>query len=94
MREGQPDLVLPAIKNPARVVYAKVGSIQGVNIYQRMGDVKDQLDVENLPDRQPNTFFVVSRMVKDRIPERFDCVVPYGVFTDDSGVTRARGVAL
>lgn len=42
-------------------------------------------EVENLPDPQPDTFFVVSRMVLSACPDRDDLLVPNEIVRDEQG---------
>jgi hypothetical protein len=89
MRKGMPDLVLPPATTPAKVRMVKVGSFKGVDIMQRSEEV------EGLPDKQLNTFYLVSRIVKDAVPDRMDVVVPTDLVRDSKGtVIGAKHVAL
>lgn len=76
---------------------ARVGSISsvvatviGINIYrQTFGKVMD------LPDAEDGIIYIVSRMVKDRVPDRDDVVVPGVPFRDTDGkVIGAWGLSL
>lgn len=42
-------------------------------------------NVENLPEFDPNTILIVSRKVKNAMPERKDLVVPNGIIMDADG---------
>ena len=42
-------------------------------------------EVENLPERQPDTFYIVSRLVKLASPDRKDLVVPGCLTRDEKG---------
>lgn len=44
--------------------------------------------VEGLPEPEPNTLYIVSRLVKQQIPDRHDCVVPDNIVRDDKGEIR------
>ena len=88
-RIGQPPIRLEPAATPARVTLVKVGAFHGVDIVQRMGEV------EGLPEPELNTIYVVSRMVKDAVPERIDCVVPTDMVRDEHGhVIGCKRVAL
>ena len=67
-----------------------VDTINGINIMkQTFGDVID------LPESTENTIFVVSRMVKDRVPNRTDVLVPGTPVRDDKGnIIGANGLSL
>jgi hypothetical protein len=41
--------------------------------------------IENLPGPRPGTWYIVSRMVKDRCPERSDVIVPADMVRDGKG---------
>lgn len=43
-------------------------------------------EVIGLPALDTDTFFIVSRMVKDACPHREDLLVPVGIIRDDKGV--------
>lgn len=58
-----------------------VGEVNGIPIFkQSFGEVTD------LPEAKEGTFYIVSRMVKDRVPERDDVLVPGTPIRDDKGV--------
>jgi len=67
-----------------------VGEINGISITkQTFGDVID------LPEPTEDTVFVVSRMVKDRVPDRTDVLVPGTPVRDDKGnIIGANGLSL
>ena len=69
---------------------AIVAKVNGININrQTFGKVMD------LPDAQNDVVFIVSRMVKDRVPDRDDVVVPGVPFRDTDGkVIGAWGLSL
>nr|DAL55746.1 MAG TPA_asm: hypothetical protein [Caudoviricetes sp.] len=57
-----------------------VGIINGIQITcQTFGDV------ENLPEWEPDTYFVVSRLVAEALPERDDLLVPGPLVRDEKG---------
>lgn len=83
------EFVLPKSDNPARVE-----SIPEVTGHIRPDQTPDHRipihevrygGIQNLPPRAFATYYVVSRMVKDRIPEREDCVVPADLLRDAKG---------
>lgn len=41
--------------------------------------------VENLPQFKLNTYYIVSRLVKQAMPERWDLLVPSGIVRDAEG---------
>lgn len=43
-------------------------------------------EIENLPDVEDNTYYIVNRMVKTACPDRHDLLVPSGLVRDDNGV--------
>ena len=52
-------------------------------------------DVQDLPEVTENTIFVVSRMVKDRVPNRTDVLVPGALVRDENGnIIGANGLSL
>lgn len=67
-----------------------VATVNGININrQTFGKVMD------LPDAQDDVVYIVSRMVKDRVPDRDDVVVPGVPFRDTDGkVIGAWGLSL
>lgn len=42
-------------------------------------------DVYDVPDPTPDTYYIVSRLVLDSLPDRDDLVVPTGMVRDDAG---------
>lgn len=83
---------IPPSGNIARVssISSIVTTVNGININkQTFGKVMD------LPDAQDDVVFIVSRMVKDRVPDRDDVVVPGVPFRDTDGkVIGAWGLSL
>jgi hypothetical protein len=83
---------VPPSGNIARVssTSAIVATVNGINISrQTFGKVMD------LPDAQDDVVYIVSRMVKDRVPDRDDVVVPGVPFRDTDGkVIGAWGLSL
>lgn len=69
---------------------AIVATVNGINISrQTFGKVMD------LPDAQDDVVYIVSRMVKDRVPDRDDVVVPGVPFRDTDGkIIGANGLSL
>ena len=83
---------IPPSGNIARVgsTSSIVATVNGINISrQTFGDVID------LPDAQDDVVLIVSRMVKDRVPDRADVVVPGVPFRDADGkIVGAWGLSL
>ena len=83
---------IPPSGNIARVgsISSIVATVNGININrQTFGKVMD------LPDAQDDVVYIVSRMVKDRVPDRDDVVVPGVPFRDTDGkVIGAWGLSL
>lgn len=46
---------------------------------------KDYGEIENLPDPEPDTYYVVSALVAGRIPEREDVLITSNPVRDDGG---------
>ncbi len=42
-------------------------------------------DVEGLPDPRPDTYYIVSAMVRNALPERKDLLSPFDLVRDDEG---------
>lgn len=57
------------------------GRIDGFNIYH-----KEYGDVIDLPDEQPDTLYIVSYMILQRLPDRVDLFAPGLLLRDDNGV--------
>jgi len=83
---------IPPSGNIARVgsISSIVATVNGINVSQQtFGDVID------LPDAQDDVVLIVSRMVKDRVPDRADVVVPGVPFRDADGkIVGAWGLSL
>lgn len=57
-----------------------VGTINNVPLFRvSLGDV------ENLPEPQENTFYIVSRMVAEALPHRKDLLIPTELVRDQEG---------
>lgn len=67
-----------------------VGTISGINVSrQTFGKVM------GLPDAQDGIIYIVSRMVKDRVPDRPDVLVPGAPVRDSEGkIIGANGLSL
>ena len=67
-----------------------IGTINGINVSrQTFGKVV------GLPDAQEGIVYIVRRVVKDRVPDRNDVVVPGASVRDENGVTiGANGLSL
>lgn len=67
-----------------------VGTINGINVSrQTFGKVM------GLPDAQDGVVYIVSRMVKDRVPDRNDVMVPGAPVRDSEGkIIGANGLSL
>ena len=89
------DITLPSEGN-ARVsvtekMVSTVDSGQGLVDYY----VEEFGQVEGLPDPEPNTVLIVSRLVYDACPDRDDLVYPVGLLRDELGrVIGCRGLSL
>lgn len=83
---------IPTSGNIARVgsISSIVATVNGININkQTFGKIVD------LPDAQDGLVYIVSRMVKDRVPDRDDVVVPGVPFRDTDGkIIGAWGLSL
>lgn len=89
------EIVLPPCAKPARV--RMLTSMQGLHEGVEVVGQPVASGLENLPDinEERFTLYIVSRIVKDAVPERYDCVVPNDVVRDDSGnIVGCRSVAL
>ena len=83
---------IPPSGNIARVgsISSIVATVNGININkQTFGKVVD------LPDAQDGIIYIVSRMVKDRVPDRNDVLVPGAPVRDAEGkIIGADGLSL
>lgn len=78
--------------NQARVSSTSdvVATINGINVTQSTWG-----DVTGLPDAQDGVILIVSRMVKDRVPDRSDVLVPGAPVRDADGkIIGANGLSL
>lgn len=67
-----------------------IGEIDGIPIVANTYG-----EVIGLPAERRENIFIVSRMVKDRVPSRKDCLVPEGLVRDGEGnITGCRALAL
>lgn len=57
------------------------GAIDGFNIYH-----KEYGDVIDLPDEQPDTLYIVSYMILQQLPNRYDLFAPGLLIRDENGV--------
>jgi hypothetical protein len=78
-------LVLPPCKNPARVKFAD--NVQGLHQGIPVKGKPIPVGLEFLPEPDEKEFklFIVSRMVKDAVPDRWDVVVPADQVKDNKG---------
>lgn len=81
---------LPPSENPARLeeAFIKIGDLSGLPLYTfaRRGP-------RNLPDPVPGRLLVVSSIVREALPYRFDLVSPCGFIRDSQGrITAASGI--
>lgn len=78
--------------NIARVaaISSIVAAVNGINVSRQIfGNIMD------LPDAQDGVIYIVSRMVKDRVPDRDDVMVPGAPFRDADGkIIGAWGLSL
>ena len=64
--------------------------INGIQVFQ-----PSYGEVENIPAAEDGKVFIVSRMVKDRIPERTDVLVPGNPVRDEAGnIIGSKGLCL
>jgi len=69
---------------------AIIATFKGINI-----TVSTWGDVTGLPDAQDGIIYIVSRMVKDRVPDRPDVLVPGAPVRDAEGkIIGANGLSL
>lgn len=90
-RDGK-SVSIPATGDVARVSSTDtvVGHINGITIHKVVFG-----DVVGVPDPRPDTVFLVSRMVKDRISDRDDVMVPGLAVRDSDGrVIGSNGISL
>ena len=87
LREGgeeypEPLSVYPAAKEPARAIYVQkpVGTVDGYQIYRWTPD-----EIFNLPEPEPGTYYIVSKMLAQACPERKDLIFPGTVVRDADG---------
>ena len=67
-----------------------VTTVNGINVSQQTFG-----DVINLPDSEEGNIYIVSRMVKDRVPDRADVLVPGPPVRDADGkIIGANGLSL
>ncbi len=67
-----------------------VATLMGINISQQIFG-----DVINLPDTEDGIIYIVSRRVKDRVPDRPDVLVPGAPVRDAEGkIIGANGLSL
>lgn len=82
IRDGMPDLVFPKGEKVPRL--RAITTVRDV-----MGGIKitgtNFQGVEDMPDEEPGTFFIVSRLVKQAFPNRRDLLVPNEIVRDDDG---------
>lgn len=78
-------LDVPASGMIARVCVqtSVVGTFNGIPVTQNLYG-----DVENLPEPQPGTIYIVSLPVAQRVPERDDVFLPNELVRDGSGVIK------
>ena len=82
---GERVLDIPASGRIARVSVqtSVVGTFSGIPITQNVYG-----EVENLPEPQPGTIYVVSLPVAQRVPDRPDVFIPNELVRDGSGVIK------
>lgn len=89
--DGSTHVIEPSGKT-ARVSAKQIvaDTVDGIEIFrQEFGEVVD------LPEPQEGILFVVSRMVKDRVPNRNDVLVPGVAVRDEQGrIIGANGLSL
>ena len=69
----QPFLTYPAAKEPARVTFIQkpAGMADGILIYRWAPN-----EIVNLPGPNPDTYYIVSKMLAQACPERKDLIFP------------------
>lgn len=63
-----------------KTVPVSAGSLDGLPLTKT-----EYGDVEGLPDQQPDVFYIVSALVRTRLPERKDLLSPGQQVRDDAG---------
>jgi hypothetical protein len=94
-REDGGSHMLPPSEKPARV--RMLTSVQGNHNGVPVVGQPIASGLENLPpiNKQEFTLYIVSRIVKDAVPDRYDCVVPNDIVRDSKGnIMGCRSVAL
>lgn len=78
----EPLHVYQAAKEPAHVTFVQkpAGMADGILIYRWAPD-----EIVNLPEPEPDTYYIVSKMVVQAWPERKDLIFPRTVVRDADG---------
>ena len=91
-----------SMRDKAYDLMISMGHVDTGNDYQLVGEslpitVSYMIlgKVTGLPDEEDGTVYIVSRIVKNAIPHRSDCLVPDDILRDEKGVIiGCRGFAL
>lgn len=77
--DPQPLLVYPATNEPARVTFMQetAGMVDGTLIYRWV-----PREITGLPEPKPGTYYIVSKMLAQALPEREDLIFPGSVVLD------------
>lgn len=78
----QPDLTLPAAKEPARAIFAQKveDKADGILVYGWFPE-----EVVNLPNPKPGTYYIVPKILAQICPERKDLIFPGTLVRNKSG---------
>lgn len=78
----QPDLTLPAAKEPARAIFAQKveDKADGILVYRWFPE-----EVVNLPNPKPGTYYIVPKILAQICPERKDLIFPGTLVRNKSG---------
>lgn len=82
---GDVKVLYPPKGEPARVKQStsRIGEISGVPISH-----SDFGDVYNLPEPTQGTYYIVSKMVAEALPEREDLIFPNELVRDEKGMIK------
>lgn len=74
--------VFPATGKVARVAVnsSEIGNVAGIPVMKNFYS-----DVEGLPDPEKGTYYLVSKIVADAVPDRDDVLIPNDSVRDENG---------